>query len=144
VWLDGRCIGVIGELHPRWRQRYELPHAPVLFELDLEAVCERDVPIYEALPRFQPVYRDLAFMVGASASHDKLIAALIDDPHRLVRKATLFDVYRGAGATPGEHSMAVRLELLDDDASLTDERIAAALQAARERAEQRVGARLRS
>jgi phenylalanyl-tRNA synthetase beta chain len=144
VWLDGRCIGVIGELHPRWRQRYELPHAPVLFELDLEAVCERDVPIYQALPRFQPVYRDLAFMVGASASHDKLIAALIDDPHRLVRKATLFDVYRGAGATPGEHSMAVRLELLDDDASLTDERIAAALQAARERAEQRVGARLRS
>lgn len=143
IWLGERCIGLVGELHPRWRQQYELAHAPVLFELDLEAVREREVPACQPLPRHQPVTRDLAFVVGASASHDKLIAALLDDPNRLVRKATLFDVYRGAGATPGEHSMAVRLELLDDEASLTDERIAAALQAARERAERRVGARLR-
>ena len=62
-------------------------------------------------------------------------------------KATLFDLYRPAGMTdvaPGEHSMAVRLELMDDAATLTDERIEAALTAARERALERVGARLRS
>jgi len=45
---------------------------------------------------------------------------------------------------PGEHSMAVRLELMDDAATLTEERIEAALTAARERALERVGARLRS
>ncbi|MFO1220236.1 MAG: phenylalanine--tRNA ligase subunit beta [Burkholderiaceae bacterium] len=146
VWVGGRCIGVVGELHPRWRQQYELPQPPVLFELDLDAVRDRDVPAYRPLPRHQPVYRDLAFVVGASASHDALIAALLDDPQRLVRRATLFDVYRGAGggATPGEHSMAVRLELLDDQTNLTDERIEAAVQAARDRAAQRAGARLRS
>ena len=38
VWLDGREIGFVGELHPRWRQAWELAQAPVLFELDLEAV----------------------------------------------------------------------------------------------------------
>src|SRR5262249_22503631 len=40
VTLDGRIIGHVGELHPRWRQEYELPSAPVVFELDLAAVQE--------------------------------------------------------------------------------------------------------
>jgi phenylalanyl-tRNA synthetase beta chain len=65
----------------------------------------------------------------------------------LVRRATLFDLYRPTAAgdvAPGEHSMAVRLELMDDVATLTDERIEAALRSARERALERVGARLRS
>jgi phenylalanyl-tRNA synthetase beta chain len=126
-----------------------LPQAPVLFELELDAVLARDLPTYQVLPRHQPAWRDLSFVVGAAASHDKLIEALLDDPERLVRKATLFDLYRpastgGGGAPSGEHSMAVRLELLDDQATLTDERIDAAVQAARSRAEERVGARLRS
>jgi phenylalanyl-tRNA synthetase beta subunit len=42
VELDGAVIGHIGELHPKWRQAYELPHAPMLFELDLEAVQRRE------------------------------------------------------------------------------------------------------
>jgi len=112
-------------------------------------VLARDLPTYRALPRHQSAWRDLAFVVGATASHDKLIEALLDDPERLVCKATLFDVYRpastGSASTPsGEHSMAVRLELLDDQTTLTDERIDAAVQAARLRAEQRVGAKLRT
>jgi len=148
VRLGGRRIGTIGELHPRWRQAYELPQAPVLFELDLAAVLKREVPSFAPLPRQQAVWRDLAFVVSASATHDQLVAALLDDPQGLVRKATLFDLYRPssavAAAEPGQHSMAVRLELMDDQATLTDERIDRAVQAARDRAHERVGARLRS
>jgi phenylalanyl-tRNA synthetase beta chain len=49
VLLDGKAVGWVGELHPRWRQGYELPQAPVMFELDLDALLQRrDVP---ALPR---------------------------------------------------------------------------------------------
>ncbi len=148
IWLGGHRIGVVGELHPRWRQAYELPHAPVLFEIDLAALLERDVPSFVPLPRQQAVWRDLAFVVSASATHDQLVAALLDDPQGLVRKATLFDLYRpvaaAAAAEPGQHSMAVRLELMDDEATLTDERIDRAVQAARDRAHERVGARLRA
>jgi phenylalanyl-tRNA synthetase beta chain len=92
------------------------------------------------------VQRDQAFIVSDRVSHDQLLAALLDDPNGLVRRATLFDVYRPGkvgGPAPGEHSMAVRLQLMDDAATLTDERIEAALNAARERALERVGARLR-
>ncbi|HEU5294437.1 MAG TPA: phenylalanine--tRNA ligase subunit beta [Burkholderiaceae bacterium] len=146
LWLGDRRIGVVGELHPRWRQAYELPHAPVVFELDAAAVQQRGVPSFAPIARLQPVQRDQAFVVSDRVGHDELLAALLDDPIGLVRSATLFDLYRpptGAVAT-GEHSMAVRLELMDDAATLTDERIEAALRAARERALERVGARLRT
>jgi len=147
LWLGERRLGVVGELHPRWRQAYELPHAPVVFELDASAVQQHELPSFAPIGRFQAVHRDQAFMVSDRVSHDQLLAALIDDPSGLVRRATLFDLYRPTNAgdiAPGEHGMAVRLELMDDAATLTDERIEAALRAARERALERVGARLRT
>jgi len=148
VWLDDAPIGHLGELHPKWRQAYELPQAPLMFELDLAAVLKRQVPSAVAVPRQQSAWRDLALVVGEAVSHDALMQALRDDPHGLVRSATLFDIYRpksGASSDmqPGERSMAVRLELLDDETTLTDDRIEAAVAAAIGRAQAALAARLR-
>ena len=150
ILLDGVDIGVVGELHPRWRQGYELPQAPVVFELDLAALQQRDLPVFEPIARHQSATRDLALVVPESASHDALVTALRADPDGLVRHATLFDVYRpsaasvDAGMAATERSMAVRLELLDAQATLTEERIDAALAAAVLRAGHAVGARMRA
>ncbi|MDT7835268.1 phenylalanine--tRNA ligase subunit beta [Aquabacterium sp. OR-4] len=148
VLLDGQAIGVIGELHPKWRQAYELPQAPLLFELSLDAVQQRVVPVGQPIARHQAALRDLALVVGEQASHDALLGALRADPSGLVQTVTLFDVYRPAkpvtDIAAGERSMAVRIELLDAEATLTDERIDAAVAAAVERATQAVGARLRA
>jgi len=145
IEIDGRSIGHIGELHPKWRQAYELPQAPVLFELDLEAVLDRPLPVIRPLPRQQAVHRDLALVLRDGVAHDALVAHLADDP--LIRSATLFDVYKPATPVAGieadERSLAVRIELLDPDATLTDERIDAALAAALARAQAAFGARLR-
>jgi phenylalanyl-tRNA synthetase beta chain len=148
VELDGRCIGHVGELHPRWRQAYELPTAPVLFELDLDPVLEAPVPVFAPVPRQQPAWRDVALVLRDEVSHDALMARLRDDPEGLIRSATLFDLYKPttpvAGIGKGERSLAVRLELLDFDATLTDDRIEAAVAAAVARAQSAVGARLRA
>ena len=144
---EGRVLGHLGELHPRWRQAYELAHAPMLFELDLDAVLARPLPVFAPLPRQQSAWRDVALVVADTVRHDDLVQALRADPQGLVRTATLFDVYRGGGASsglaPGERSLAIRLELLDDEATLTDERIDAAVAAAVARAAAACGARLR-
>ena len=75
------------------------------------------------------------------------MAQLQADPQGLVRSATLFDIYKPAapvaGLQAGERSLAVRLELRDDAATLNDERIDAAVAAAVARAAQAFGARLR-
>ena len=148
VMLDGRQVGHVGELHPQWRQAYELPQAPVLFELDLAAVLSRPVPMFEPVPRQQPVWRDLALVVGDTVSHDALTAALAADPEGLVLSVVLFDLYKPAtliaGMAAGERSLAVRLELLDFNTTLTEDRIEGARAAAVARAEKAVGARLRS
>ena len=151
VELDGRAIGFVGELHPRWRQGYELPAgpgAPVLFELDVPALLARPVPAYVPVARQQAVTRDIALVVGEAVGHDAVIGSLLGaDTGGLLRSARLFDVYRpaagAAGFQPGERSVAIRLELLDDDAPLTDERSDAAVKAAIDAARQGVGARLR-
>jgi phenylalanyl-tRNA synthetase beta chain len=148
VLVDGQAIGHVGEFHPRWRQAYELPTAPIVFELDLAAVQARDVPQGQPLPRQQAARRDLALVVQEHVRHDELMAALRDDATGLVRSATLFDVYRPkadvADFAAGERSLAVRLELLSDDATLTDEIIDAAVAAAIARATAACGARLRA
>ncbi|MDO9073903.1 MAG: phenylalanine--tRNA ligase subunit beta [Rubrivivax sp.] len=148
VALGGRVIGHVGELHPKWRQGYELPLAPVLFEVELDAVLDRPLPEFVPVSRQQPVQRDLALVLGENVAHDALMARLRDDPQGLVRSATLFDIYKPtapvAGLQLGERSLAVRLELRDDSATLTDERIDAALAAAVARAAQTFGARLRA
>ncbi|MCK6401214.1 MAG: phenylalanine--tRNA ligase subunit beta [Sphaerotilus natans subsp. sulfidivorans] len=151
VELDGRTVGFVGELHPRWKQGYELPAgqgAPVLFELDVPALLARPVPAYQPVARQQAVNRDIALIVGEAAGHDAVIGSLLAaDTGGLLRSARLFDVYRpapgAAGFQSGERSLAIRLELLDDEAPLTDERSDAAVKAAIEAARQAVGARLR-
>ena len=152
ILLQGRAIGLIGELHPRWRQSWDLPQAPVLFELELDAVLARPVPQAKPVPRFQSVERDIAVVVKESVAHDALMAAIhAADTGGILREAVLFDVYRAKpGAAPSaalaadEKSLAVRLCLNADDATLTEEQIAATVQAVLARLSERVGARLRA
>ncbi len=151
IELDGQPVGHVGELHPRWRQAYELPLAPVLFELNLIAVLNGAVPAFEPVPRQQGVLRDVALVLQDTVPHDALMATLGADPAGLIRSATLFDIYKPAAAAnaaagwlPGERSLAVRLELRDDAATLTDERIDAAVQAAIARAALAHDARMRA
>ncbi|HEY8050400.1 MAG TPA: phenylalanine--tRNA ligase subunit beta, partial [Ramlibacter sp.] len=134
VWLHGRNIGFVGELHPRWRQQWEFAQAPILFELDLDAVTQREVPAFEPVPRFQPVQRDIALVVKDSVTHDEILRAIESAATGgLLRDAFLFDVYKPkqevAGMSAQEKSVALRLTLASNDATLTDEQIEAAVRA---------------
>jgi phenylalanyl-tRNA synthetase beta chain len=148
IELDGHAVGWCGELHPRWRQAYELPQAPLLFEIDLSALQARPLPLAVPVPRQQSALRDLALVVADSVSHDALIAVAQADDSGLVRSARLFDLYKPKAGVPGigadERSLAVRLELRDDEATLTEERIEAVVEATRQRLHSKLGARLRA
>lgn len=152
VLVDGQAIGFVGELHPQWRQGYELAHAPVLFELDLDAVMRRAVPVFQTVPKLQPVQRDVAVVVADQVNHAQLMQAIWAAPTAgLLRDAQLFDVYRpklDPTAVPADgaadRSLAVRLTLNSDEATLTEEQIEAAVKAVLERLMTDVGARQRA
>ena len=148
VMVNDKDIGVIGELHPRWKQGYELPQAPVLFELDLAAVTQRDLPVAQPIAKLQDVERDIAVIVRESVDHARLIAAIHAAPtNGLLQDALLFDVYRPkegcVGMAQGEKSLAVRLTLSSLDATLTEEQIESSVASVLAQLAKDVGARLR-
>jgi phenylalanyl-tRNA synthetase beta chain len=151
VLLRGAPIGFVGELHPKWRQSYEFAQAPVVFELELDAVLRREVPAFQAVAKHQAVERDIAVIVPEKASHAALMEAVqCASTGGLLRSATLFDVYRpkpGAASgslAEGEKSLAVRLTLNSDDTTLTDEQIDTAVQAVVQQIAAKLGGRLRA
>jgi phenylalanyl-tRNA synthetase beta chain len=149
VLMGERVIGHVGELHPRWRQAWDLPQAPVMFELELDAVLQRAVPSFQNVSRFQAVERDIAVIVNESVTHAALMQAIHEAPTQgLLRDALLFDVYRpkqaAAGLSDGEKSLAVRLTLNSEEATLTDAQIESAMQAVVDQLARDVGARLRA
>ena len=148
IRLDGVVVGHIGELHPRWRQAYELNHAPVVFEVELSALQHTSVPAFTPLPKQQSVWRDIAVMADESVTHEALMQVILErSAGGLIRSANLFDVFRppvAAGTTaPAQRSLAVRLELLDGEATLTDERIDAAVAQVIDTLRTRLGVHLR-
>lgn len=151
VIVNGQSVGVIGELHPRWRQQWELAQAPVLFELALDAVTARPVPLAQPVPRHQAVERDLALVLAEAVSFAALLEAIRSAPSQgLLRDVQLFDIYRPAsgatagGLAAGEKSLAVRLLLQSDAGSLTDEQVDGVVQAVVAQCAAKVGARLRA
>jgi len=150
VVLDGIEIGHVGELHPRWRQVWELASAPVLFELSLDAVQSRLVPVAEGVTKHQPVERDIAVIVSEAVTHGQLMHAIHAAPtDGLLQSAVLFDIYRpkaeaaGGGLAAGEKSLAVRLTLGRAEATLADAQIEAAMNAVVAHLSDKLAARLR-
>jgi phenylalanyl-tRNA synthetase beta chain len=147
VELDGVRIGFVGELHPRWRQAYEIAGSPIVFELEAEALMRRPLPTFGALPKQQSAWRDIAVVVAREITHALLQDAIAAAAEGVVRGATLFDIFEPAngasGIAPGERSLAVRLELRDDSRTLTDEQIDRVVAAVLRSLGERAGARLR-
>ena len=147
VRLNGLDIGVVGELHPQWRQGYGLTAAPIVFELDLAALLHRPVPAFEPIPKFPSVQRDIALLLPQAFTHAALIAAIRQAPHGgLLQDAQLFDVYRPKAPQADDscRSLAVRLTLASPLATLTDAEIDAAMQAIWAHLAQTLGARPRT
>ena len=156
VVLAGQEIGFVGELHPRWRQSYGFTQTPVLFELDLNAVVQRTVPVFSAVAKHQSVERDIAVIVQERVTLADVVAAVHAAPTGgLLRNVVLFDVYRpkpvkdGEMAAPGalsagEKSLALRLTLNSAEGTLAEDQIEAAVAAVLARLSSDVNARLRA
>ncbi len=132
VRLDGKQVGWIGELHPRWAQQADLAHAPVVFELDVDILSEGELPQVRELSRQPVVVRDLALwvdaLVTAQSMLDTVAATVKADPQlAVVQDLRLFDVWRDSyqGSEPSsEKSLAFRFWLQDTERTLDEVRVA--------------------
>ncbi|MDE2428508.1 MAG: phenylalanine--tRNA ligase subunit beta [Burkholderiales bacterium] len=148
VECDGKGIGFIGELHPRLQQKYDLPLAPIVFEVDVAALQEVKIPVYHEISKFQAVTRDLALVVKQDLPAQDLLDIFANETRsnevcKIVQAIVLFDEYRGKGLSSDEKSLAFRFSLQDTQNTLQDDRVDAAMAVFLDVAMQSFAARLR-
>lgn len=144
VELDGERIGWIGELHPRWQQKYELPQAPVLFEANAEALQTVSPAAVSTVPKFPPVRRDIAIVIDERITVGEVFDGLKGRLPKAVMDVSLFDIYRGKGIEHGKKSLAFRVLMQDTEKTLTDGEVDAVMQQILQILVSRLNAKLRS
>jgi phenylalanyl-tRNA synthetase beta chain len=143
VLVDGEVVGSLGELHPRLVAHFELPRAPIVFELDLAPLLARPLPEAKPVSKLPVARRDLAVVVDDIVSAGDVLAALAAARPKVVEDIRLFDVYRGSGIPQGKKSLAILVLMQDTERTLTDAEIDAAVGALLQVLTERFGATLR-
>jgi phenylalanyl-tRNA synthetase beta chain len=120
IRLGEKIAGWLGELHPRWQQKADLPKSVVLFELDLDSLMRRTLPTVGEIPKYPSVRRDIAVIVADGINAQSLLESMRALNSPIISEIALFDVYRGEGMTRGKKSLAFRVLLQDTKKTLTD------------------------
>lgn len=121
--IAGNRLGVVGELHPKVSQAFEIGETVCLFEINLTALLSLTIghKIFQPIPRFPAIVRDLAIVVDAEITHQEVQNIIKNYP--LVVQVALFDVYSGEQVPPGKKSLAYRITFQSPTHTLTDEEV---------------------
>jgi len=121
VYSGERLLGVLGQIHPSVAANYDVDCELYAAELGFDALleCMGGVPVYQPLPRFPAVTRDIALVCGKDLPVSRLEDCIRRGAKGLLKAVSLFDVYTGAGIPEGKKSVAFNLTLRSDDRSLT-------------------------
>ncbi|MDU4448808.1 MAG: phenylalanine--tRNA ligase subunit beta [Staphylococcus lugdunensis] len=124
ISLQGKDIGFIGELHPQLAAENDLNRTYV-FELNYHTIMEVAVGYinYQPIPKFPGVTRDIALEVTSDVPASVLLETIHSNGDDILQDSLVFDVYEGEHLGEGKKSIAIRLNYLDTENTLTDERV---------------------
>jgi len=144
VIIAGNRLGVVGELHPRVLQAFEISEPVYLFELDVTSLVPFTIKhrMFQPIPRFPSIVRDLALVVDAEVSHARVKDIIESFP--LVEQVNVFDVYAGEQVPPGKKSLAYKITFQSPNHTLTDEEVNKVQQRILDKLSGQLGATLRS
>ncbi|MBE6964076.1 MAG: phenylalanine--tRNA ligase subunit beta [Ruminococcaceae bacterium] len=123
VWSGDTCIGVFGQIHPLVAQNYGVDAEFYCAELSFDALfaVRGADPVYQPLPKFPAVTRDIAVVCDKTITVGALEDCIRRGAKGLLKDVSLFDIYTGTGIPEGKKSVAFNLTLRADDRSLTAE-----------------------
>lgn len=124
ILLENKVIGFIGELHPTLAADNDLKRTYV-FELNFDALMAVSVGYinYQPIPRFPGMSRDIALEVDQNIPAADLLSTIHAHGGNILKDTLVFDVYQGEHLEKGKKSIAIRLNYLDTEETLTDERV---------------------
>jgi phenylalanyl-tRNA synthetase beta chain len=126
LMVKGKTIGIFGQLHPKTAESYDLGGRTVLVaDLDvdaLQAAAPRRYP-YASVPRFPAALRDIAVVVNADISAERVAAEIRAAGGNILSDVRLFDLYQGDSIPTGTKSLAYALSYQADDRTLVDKEV---------------------
>lgn len=145
ILLDGEQIGVLGQVHPTVQKELDLQETYV-FQLDVEKLLTKEVEpvVYESLPRYPAIERDIALVVDKGTSAQTVQEIIERAGGKLLTKVELFDLYEGEHMEEGKKSLAFALTYYDPEKTLTDEEVTEVHNKVLAQLEEEIGAKLRA
>ncbi|HGO3659665.1 phenylalanine--tRNA ligase subunit beta [Staphylococcus aureus] len=124
ILLENKVVGFIGELHPTLAADNDLKRTYV-FELNFDALMAVSVGYinYQPIPIFPGMSRDIALEVDQNIPAADLLSTIHAHGGNILKDTLVFDVYQGEHLEKGKKSIAIRLNYLDTEETLTDERV---------------------
>lgn len=127
VSVDGRDLGVFGQLHPRVQESWELRQETFAWELDADAIFDllesRTAPQVKAPSEFSATRREINAVVPVATSAESLLALVKGLPqadHPFLREVVLASVYQGEGVAEGFKALLLRFWYQSTERTLTD------------------------
>ena len=125
LFIDGTQVGMIGEINPLSINKFNLPtSAVVIFELNLSQIAQflpEQKSFFIPFSRYPAAIRDLALVVKSEISAEQIETVIRKEA--FVTRVSLFDLYEGGSLSPGEKSLAFRVEVQSSEGTLTTEQL---------------------
>ncbi|MFX1269494.1 MAG: phenylalanine--tRNA ligase subunit beta, partial [Promethearchaeota archaeon] len=143
IIIQEKKVGVVGELHPRVVEMFDLGETAYLFEIDVTALLPvaTEHRMFQPIPRYPATVRDIALIVDTSVTHQQVVDTI--KGFSLVKQVTIFDVYSGKQVPAGKKSMAYRITYQSLNHTLTDEEVNKVQEQILSRLSKQLGATLR-
>jgi len=144
IVIAGNQLGVVGELHSKLLEAFEIPGAAYLFEINLTALLPFSLghKMFQPISRFPTIVRDIALVVDAGVIHHRVKDIINSFP--LVKRVTIFDVYSGEQVPAGKKSLAYSITFQSPTHTLTDEEVNQVQQQILDKLSTELGATLRT
>lgn len=143
---SGKTLGVMGTVGKKALKKADIKQEVFFAQLDWNSLVKLAggrKTTFAALPKTQPVKRDLALLIDSSVTMAQVEAAVRESEKRLLKNVWLFDVYEGKNLPEGKKSYAISMTLQDDEKTLTDQQIEAVMDKIVKNLAKKTGATLR-
>ncbi len=123
---EGRQVAMLGTVNPAYARRFDVKQPVFVAEISfpaLLAIVRRVKVKFSELPKFPEVRRDLAILLDEGVDYASVRAAACKTAKKLLKKVTLFDVYRGDKIPAGKKQYALGFVFQDLEKTLTDTEI---------------------
>jgi len=123
ILKNGKSIGWVGQLHPKWKQHYDIKENVFLFEIDLESIRKQSIGEFDLPSKLLPIRKDISVVVDKTIAVGDMVQAIKKAKIDYIKEVNAFDVYEGENIEKDKKSIAFLILMQDTYKTLEEEQV---------------------